>query len=229
MLQFTVTEKWKAAYPNASAGVLVMRDVANPKHHVALNERKIQLEASLKEKFKGYDRASLRNHTPLCEYHAHYKRFKKSYHVQLQLESLLFKGKSIPNVAALVEVMFMAELKNLLLTAGHDFDKVQSPVKLDVSTGEERFIGINGREQQLKKRDMFIADEESILSNIIYGPDKRTRITSATKNVLFTVYAPKGIPQDAVMQHLQDMRDDVWLITPDATVDLLAVYDAKED
>ena len=227
MLHFTVTEKWKATYPNASAGVLVMRDVANPTHHAALNERKIQLEAALKEKFSGYDRAALRSHSPLREYHAYYKRFKKSYHVQLQLESLLFKGKSIPNVAALVEVMFMAELKNLLLTAVHDLDKVQSPVKLDVSTGNERFVGINGREQKLKKRDMFIADEEGILSNIIYGPDKRTRITSATKNVLFTVYAPKGISQDAVEQHLRDMRDDVWLITPDAKVELLAVYDAR--
>lgn len=227
MLQFSVTEKWKATYPNASAGVLVMRDVANPKHHAALNERKKQLEAALKEKFSGYDRAALRKHSPLREYHAYYKRFKKSYHVQLQLESLLFKGKSIPNVAALVEVMFMAELKNLLLTAVHDLDKVQSPVKLDVSTGNERFVGINGREQRLKKRDMFIADEEGILSNIIYGPDKRTRITSATKNVLFTVYAPKGVPQEAVQQHLRDMRDDVWLMTPDAKVELLAVYDAR--
>ena len=227
MLQFTVTEKWKATYPDASAGVLVMRDVANPAQHVALSERKKQLEATLKEQFAGYNRATLRAYSPLREYHAYYKRFKKSYHVQLQLESLLFKGKSIPNVAALVEVMFMAELKNLLLTAVHDLDQVQGSVKLDVSTGNEKFVGINGREQRLKKGDMFIADQESILSNIIYGPDQRTRITSEAKNVLFTVYAPKGVTQEAVHQHLLDMRDDVWLITPDAKVELLAVYDAK--
>jgi hypothetical protein len=30
------------------------------------------------------------------------------------------KGKAIPRQAALVEAMFMAELENLILTAGHD-------------------------------------------------------------------------------------------------------------
>ena len=58
-------------------------------------------------------------------YAAYYERFNKTYHVQLQLESVALKGKSIPRVSALVEAMFMAELENLLLTAGHDLDVVQ--------------------------------------------------------------------------------------------------------
>ena len=28
----TVTDKWEAAYPGASVGVLAMRDVVNPEH-----------------------------------------------------------------------------------------------------------------------------------------------------------------------------------------------------
>ena len=70
-------------------------------------------------------------------YDAYYKRFKKTYHVQLQLESIAFKGKSIPSVAALVEAMFMAEVKNMLLTAGHDLDTLQLPARLDVTKGDE--------------------------------------------------------------------------------------------
>ena len=60
-------------------------------------------------------------------YDTYYKRFKKTYHVQLQLESIVFKGKSIPSVAALVEAMFMAEIKNMLLTAGHDLEACRCP------------------------------------------------------------------------------------------------------
>jgi hypothetical protein len=42
---------------------------------------------------------------------------KKTYHIALQLEPVVLKGKSLPNVAALVEAMFTAELGDLLLTA----------------------------------------------------------------------------------------------------------------
>jgi hypothetical protein len=51
---------------------------------------------------------------PIKTYHDYYKRFKKTYHILLQLESIVFKNKSIPKVSSLVEAMFMAELKNLL-------------------------------------------------------------------------------------------------------------------
>ena len=47
----------------------------------------------------------------------HGKHLKKTYHVQHQLESVVLKGKSLPNVAALVAAMFMAERDDLLLTA----------------------------------------------------------------------------------------------------------------
>jgi hypothetical protein len=43
-------------------------------------------------------------------------------------------------VAALVEAMFIAEVKNMLLTAGHDLDAVQLPITLDVSKGDGRYI-----------------------------------------------------------------------------------------
>ncbi|GAI35107.1 unnamed protein product, partial [marine sediment metagenome] len=64
-------------------------------------------------------------------------------HVLLQLESIVFKNKSIPKVASLVEAMFMAEIKNLLLTAGHDLDAIDLPIKLDVSSGGEKYIQIS--------------------------------------------------------------------------------------
>jgi hypothetical protein len=47
---------------------------------------------------------------------------------QSELESVARKGKSIPSRAALVEAMFIAELENLILTAGNDLDVVVPPV-----------------------------------------------------------------------------------------------------
>jgi DNA/RNA-binding domain of Phe-tRNA-synthetase-like protein len=223
---FTVSEQWKAAYPEAFAGVLAMGDVANPKQHPALDERKQALEAELRERYGEYDRAALKALPHMQAYNAYYKRFKKTYHVQLQLESVARKGKSIPRVAGLVEAMFMAELKDQLLTAGHDLGVVEAPVGIYVADGTERYVRLNGQEQQLKAGDMYIADAQGILSSVVYGPDRRTQISPDTKRVLFTAYAPPGIERGAVERHLEQIRDNVLLVSPAATVELLRVYDA---
>lgn len=223
----TLTENWKTTYPNAAIGILAMRNVTNPKTCAALDARKIALGAELRERFAGQTRAEIKALPEFQAYTAYYKKFKKTYHVQLQLESVAFKGKPIPSVAALVETMFMGELKNFLLTAVHDLDVVQQPISINVADGSESFVMMNGKEQTLKAGDMFIADAEGVLSSIIYGPDKRTQVTASTRNVLFTVYAPEGIMKETVQRHLEDMRDFVWLVAPEAAVSSLAVYENK--
>ena len=221
---FSVTEAWKAQYPGAAAGVLAMGNVDNPRSHTAMDRAKEALEAQIRASFASKE--ELRALERLQAYRAYYKRFKKTYHVQLQLESIAFKGKSIPRVAALVEAMFAAELKNCLLTAGHDLDVVEPPVKLDVALGSETFTRINGQEQQLKAGDMFIADTQGVLSAVIYGPDQRTRILPTTRRALFTVYAPPGVGTEAVRQHLQDIEAYARMIAPQAETELLRVYEA---
>ena len=221
---FNTSEAWRSSYPGATVGVLAMGGVANPASHAAMDSIKEELEEQIRARFA--DKDELRAQERLQAYRAYYKRFKKTYHVQLQLESIAFKSKSIPSVAALVEAMFAAELKNLLLTAGHDLDIVEPPVTLDVAQGHERYMRINGQEQQLKAGDMFIADNQGVLSSVIYGPDRRTRILPGTRRVLFTVYAPPGIAAEAVRQHLQDMEGYVRLIASQAGTELLQVSEA---
>ena len=218
---FSISEAWRTSYPGAAVGVLAMGGVSNPASHAAMDRVKEELEEQIRARF--VDKGELRAQDRLQAYRAYYKRFKKTYHVQLQLESIAFKNKSIPSVAALVEAMFAAELKNMLLTAGHDLDVVEPPVTLDVAQGHERYVRINGQEQELKAGDMFIADSQGILSSVTYGPDRRTRILPGTRRVLFTVYAPPGIAAEAVRQHLQDMEGHVRMIAPQAETELLQV------
>jgi DNA/RNA-binding domain of Phe-tRNA-synthetase-like protein len=221
---FIVTSAWKSTFSDAHAGVLVMRNVSNPAHQVELEKQKSELEEQLRAQFAGHDRAAIASHPILQIYGEYYKRFKKTYHVQLQLESIVQKGKSIPTVASLVECMFMAEVKNMLLTAGHDLDTLQLPLTLDVTTGNESYVLLRGENQIVKAGDMMIHDGMGIISNIIYGPDQRTQITAETRNVVFTVYAPAGIDEQTITQHLFDMRDYVLVIAPEAQVELLNVY-----
>ncbi len=220
-----VSEAWKSGYPGAAMGILAMRNVANPEGHPELEARIEGLERQLRGQGAGRD--ALRALPAFQAYDAYYKRFKKTYHVLLQLESVALKGKPIPRAGALVQAMVMAELKNLLLTAGHDLGAVEMPIRLDVATGSERYVMYNGQEQTLKAGDMFIADARGVISDVIYGPDRRTRIAPETREVLYAVYAPPGIGAEAVLRHLEDIRAIVQLVAPDAAVEALKVYGAE--
>ena len=160
-------------------------------------------------------------------YDAYYRQFKKTYHVQLQLESILFKGKSIPSVAALVEAMFMAEVDTLLLTAGHDLDTLHLPLILDAAQGTKSYTLLRGKLQTPKAGDMLMRDSEGIISSIIYGPDQRTQITAQTRNVIFTTYAPSEVSEEAVTNDLHEIQRNVELIAPNSTVELLRVFSAN--
>jgi DNA/RNA-binding domain of Phe-tRNA-synthetase-like protein len=71
---------------------------------------------------------------------------------------------------------------------------------------------------------MFMADREGVISSILYGPDQRTQITPSTRNVLFAVYAPAGIPEKIIRAHLEDIRDYVRIVSAAATVEMLNVF-----
>jgi DNA/RNA-binding domain of Phe-tRNA-synthetase-like protein len=220
---FELTTAWKSAFRDAYIGVLVMHGVTNPGQAPELEKRKKELEAQLRAQLSGQDRSALSNHPVLGVYSNYYRRFKKTYHVQLQLESIAWKGKSIPSVSPLVEAMFMAEVKNLLLTAGHDLDALHLPLVLDVSKGDEQYTLLRGEQQVLKAGDMYIRDQNGVISSIIYGPDQRTQINENTRNAVFTVYAPAGIRKQTVEQHLHDIHDYIGLFAPQAHMDRLEV------
>ena len=224
MIDLAISQDWHRTYPGAFIGLLVLSKVSNPSNSPLLDEKKAELEVRLRSTVTS--KADLDALPAIRAYSRYYKRFRKNYHVKFQVESVALKGKSLPNVAALVEAMFVAELKNMLLTAGHDVDKLSGGISLGITSGSETYQLMSGADQTLKPEDMFISDSRGVISSIIYGPDKRTRITGKTCNALFTVYAPPGIEREQVERHLQDIAELVGLFSPDMNVERLAVYEA---
>jgi DNA/RNA-binding domain of Phe-tRNA-synthetase-like protein len=203
------TDAWRSAFPGAVVGALVMRGVSNPDRSDALEARKRRLEEELRAADGGPDGV-------LRAYVDYYRGHGKTYHVKAQRESVVAKGRPIPTRAALVEAMFMAELVDLVLTAGHDLDTVNGPVRVDVTADGDRYVLLNGAEAVLAAGDMMMADGAGIVSSVLRGPDRRTCITPHTRNVLFTSYAPAGVGEAAVRAHLENIRANVELIAPEA-------------
>jgi len=220
-----VSREWKDAYPGAQFGILAMNGVANPSRHNGLDRIKEELQTDLRALFK--DKSDTRSLEPIKEYQAYYKKFGNTYHVLQQLESVLFKGKPIASVSALVECMFIEELRNMLLTAGHDLAAIEIPLTLDISKEGDHYTRINGKDQTAKLGDMILRDSVGIISTVIYGPDLRTRLTSSTTRALFTVYSMPGIGKQNVKQHLEGIARNVKIVAPEAYVELLEVHTAE--
>jgi DNA/RNA-binding domain of Phe-tRNA-synthetase-like protein len=219
-MEFTVSESWKETYPGAGVGLLAMRQVQN-RDSAPLEARSHELEIELRRRYAGMDRAGLRATPILAAYHAYYRRFEKTYHVQLQLESVVLKGQPIRSEAPLVRAMLMAELDTLLLTAAHDSRALYAPIGIHVAKGDEKYTRLGGQEQTLKPGDMFIADGVAVLSSILYGPDERTRLGADTSEVLFTVYLPPGLPPERLEKHLAGLEDLVRAASPHAVREIL--------
>src|SRR5215203_5692209 len=213
-----VDPKWRETHPGASVGLIAMRDVTNPPSNDHLNDLATTLETDVRSRLGTAERQALRATPPLPAYAAYYKRWGQRYHVAMQLESVAQKGKALPRVAALVEAMFIAELRNLLLTAGHDLDALEVPVRLTVGTGES-FMAANGQETSVKPGDMVIADARGrVLSATITGPSDVARIGPKTTAALFYAYAPPGVDPALVDAHIDDIERNVRLISPEAIV-----------
>ena len=73
-----------------------------------------------------------------------------------------------------------------------------------------------------------MADNQGTISSVIYGPDRRTRITRDTKNPLFVVYAPPGVGEDQVIRHLQDINEYIELFSPEVYVDSFETFVARD-
>lgn len=213
----TATDGFREAFPGAVVGALALSGVANPAESAALEAAKRALESELRAA------GDLDGNPVLRAYADYYRGFGKTFHIKGQWESVARKGKPIPSRAALVEAMFMAELRSLVLTAGHDLDALEGELRADVSADGDAYVTLGGAEAVLKRGDMLMADDTGIVSSVLRGPDARTRITPETTRAVFAVYAPAGIGEDVVRRHLDDLRANAELISPAARTEALVV------
>ncbi len=211
--------EWRRIFPDASVGCLHMGGVSNPERHPALAQRLLAVQSDLRVRYASADRASLLSLPVVQAYQAHYRAFGQTYHVLRQLESVALKGRDIASPGgALVSAMFAAELHSLMLTAGHDVANLTPPLLVDCSRESDRFVGITGKERELRPGDMLMRDGLGIISAVLHGPDQRTRFSETTTSALFVTYAPAGIARNDVHRHLEQIADNVRLTDPAAEV-----------
>ncbi len=226
-LRLEASEAWRSAYPGACVGLLVVSGASNPERDDAMDVLLDDAAGGLRARFGRLTRADLLARPEISVYASHYRRFDKTYHVLLQLESVVFKAKPLRARGTLVAAMFHAELVTGLLTAGHDVSRLDGvALVVGVVQGGDAYTGMGGRDVAAAAGDMCIRDAAGIVSSVVYGPDERTALSPATTVAAFTTYAPAGIGAEAVRRQLALMADDVRMVAPGASVEALEVVSA---
>ena len=213
-----ITNTVKIQNPNLFFGSLTATN-CNTKTITTTLTQKIQTDISLLKKYYiNYNRKEFITTKPIQYYINYYKKFKKTYPVLLQLESIIKQNKLISQTNSLIEIMFLAELKNLILTGIHDLNKLKGNLTINIADEKITYQGISQKEFAVKKHDIFVSDEKGIISSLISGPDYRTRITDDTTNVLFFVYGVDGIDKKTIYNHLIFIQKYLKLFFPQCEV-----------
>jgi DNA/RNA-binding domain of Phe-tRNA-synthetase-like protein len=229
MLSISVTDDWKTSHPGAIIGLLELSGVLNTTPSPSLDERKRQTEAYLRERYQGFARQDFLSLPVMANYERYYKRFDKTYHVQLQVESIVLKGKNLPDVSPLVDSNFIAEVETFILTAGHDVKKLHGSVTIDVSREGDSLTQMNGTSKTIRPGDMVMKDADGICCTILYGQDNRSPISSQTTDVLYVSYAPDGVPANAIDSQLQRIEENLRLFSPTAVVEQHRLLTAESE
>jgi DNA/RNA-binding domain of Phe-tRNA-synthetase-like protein len=227
MLSILATDAWRNAHRGATIGLLELSGVENADSSSSLEKRKRETEAHLRERYQGFTRQDFIALPVLAAYEQYYKRFNKTYHVQLQIESIVLKGKNLPDVSPLVDANFAAEVETFILTAGHDIEKLRGAISIDVSVEGDHMTQMNGTTRVIYADDMIMKDADGICCSIIYGQDNRSPISMGTARALYVAYAPAGVPVELVESHLPKIEENVRSFSPTVVVEQLCFLKAK--
>jgi DNA/RNA-binding domain of Phe-tRNA-synthetase-like protein len=219
MPTISTTKEWASVHAGATIGLLEISGVENAHPSPALNEYKREAETHLREKYGDFKRADFLALPVMAAFDQYYKRFNKTYHVQLQLESIVLKGKSLPSVSPAVDSYFMAEVQTLVLTSGHDVAKLQEPITIDVSREGDMMRQASGEPKAIRPGDMVMKHRGDIICcSIIYGQEPDSLISAGTQHVLYVAYAPAGVPTASIEDQFERIESYIRLFSPQAIV-----------
>ncbi len=223
-----VSDSFRQTFPTARLGVLALRNVTQKVNNPLLTSRKEQLEEGLRRRYAGYDRARFEDLPVARAFQAHFGKVGRTYNLPVQLEWVSVGNNPIPKLTALMQALYMAEITNLVFTTGHDLDKVTGSLVASAAKGDERFAGIRGRDESCAPGDMVVADGLGVVSALLAGPDRRTRLTDETRNVLFVAYGPEGVSDAELKGHLKQLEEHIRLFSPRAVKEAGTVVSAGE-
>ena len=151
-------------------------------------------------------------------YYRFFKKFKKTYPVLLQYESIIFKNREFPKNNPIIEIPFLLELTTLVLSGTHDVTKIEGPVNLCLSHNKTSFEGMRG-EAHTYPGDLFAMDNRGIIFSEIAGSDARTCASKDSTHVIYPIFGVPDINKDIIANAISKLISYINVLCPDAKIE----------
>jgi len=112
-------------------------------------------------------------------------------------------GMGFPIVNLYIDTHIIAEMCHGILMAIQDLDRFQGEWKLDLAQEGETFQGVSGKMIRCKEDAIVLRDGKGIVCSLFQGPDFKTRVEPASKNIVVYVFTAPGILDEHVSNGLQ--------------------------
>ena len=173
-----------------------------------------------REKYKDYDRKAVFGENP---YFRFFRKFKKTYPVMLQFESIIIKGQDFPFDEPVTEVPYLLELTTCVLSGTHDVDRVEGALELYSGTDKTPFVGMHGRDQHTYPGDLVGRDELGIILSEIAGADDRTCARPESRHVFYPVFGTPDMSTDVINAAIEKLCGYISVLAPDAQVETIVL------
>ena len=175
-------------YPGFKMAYSLIRDVSNNKTcpevakliqdlpaYIKANEQEILLRADKMKRF--------------------YKKIgsKNRYHILSLLKSTL-NGREYQIINPAVDLVYAVELHHGVLMGLHDLDQIQEDIYVGVAQGVEKLDHIFQGSITLDPGAIFLKNGKTIMASVSDGPDKDTKVTEKSQNILVIAF---GSPEDS--------------------------------
>ncbi len=112
-------------------------------------------------------------------------------------------GMGFPIVNLYIDTHIIAEMYHGILMAIQDLDRFHGEWKLDLAQEGETFQGVAGKMIRCKGDEIVLRDGKGIVCSLFQGPDFKTRVEPASKNIVVYVFTAPGILDEHVSNGLQ--------------------------
>lgn len=172
--------------------------------------------AVLRDRYAEYDRKAVFGENPYVRF---FKKFKKTYPVMMQFESILFKGRPFPDINPVTEVPFLLEVTTHVLSGTHDIDQIRGDVELFLGTEKTPFPGMRGSDIHTYPGDFCARDEAGIIFSAIAGADARTCARPDSRHVFYPVFGTPELPETVITDAMEILIRYIKTLAPTAQIE----------
>jgi hypothetical protein len=192
----TLTDAYRQRFPNLAFGIGTIQSCAYFEKSESFKLfkrdllRKMRRRANLgqiEERINLYDRFFKEWGYP-CPLPGHFKRTIEM---------------GFPIVNLYIDTHIIAEMYHGILMAIQDLERFRGEWKLDLAQEGETFQGVSGKMIRCKQDEIVLRDGEGMVCSLFQGPDFKTRVEPASKNIVVYIFTAPGIQEEQVSNGLQ--------------------------